>query len=319
MKIAAGARSLGLICRRLIASRAATANSLAAILIDGSYCLCSLASGNKPVTATSDTKNAIFWNEPCGSAAARALGVTDASQASLARYDAWYFAFYPYLNRHISFHAFAGKRVLEVGLGYGTISQRLAQAGAEYYGLDIAEAPVTMVRHRLRQVGRGGTVRQGSILECPWPDGFFDHVVAIGCYHHTGNLSRAISETRRVLKPGGGASIMVYNGYSYRRWLRFPAATMRALLAENAGREAPVASTAERAAYDINSEGNAAPVTDFVSARQLRRLMASWSEITIKRENFGVPRRHSMMVSRNLLLRTLAPWCGLDLYCRAVK
>lgn len=293
--------------------------SAAPTIVSDSGGLSALITGTESVNATTDTNNAIFWNEPCGSIAARALGVTDASQASLARYDAWYFAFYPYLDRHIPFHALAGKRVLEVGLGYGTVSQRLAQAGADYYALDVAEGPVTMVRHRLRQLGIGGTVQQGSILECPWPDSFFDHVVAIGCYHHTGNISRAISETYRVLKPGGGVSIMVYNVYSYRRWLRFPAATMRVLLAENAGREAPLASVAERAAYDTNATGTAAPVTDFVSAHQLRRLMAQWSEITIERENFAVPRQLSTIISRNLLLRTVGPWCGLDLYCRAVK
>jgi SAM-dependent methyltransferase len=263
--------------------------------------------------------NLTFWNELCGSIAARALGVTDASPASLARFDAWYFDFYPYLDRHIPFRELAGKRVLEVGLGYGTVSQRLAECGADYHGLDIAEGPVAMARHRLAQLRLPGEARQGSILECPWPDGYFDYVVAIGCYHHTGDLARAIDETYRVLKPGGGASIMVYNGFSYRRWLRWPVATGRALLAEIAGRDGPTASAAERAAYDADAAGNAAPVTDFVSAGRLRRLMARWTRVSIERENFDTPGRLAIVFSRKLLLRTLAPWCGLDLYCRAVR
>jgi len=35
--------------------------------------------------------NASFWNELCGTNAARSLGITDASPAALARFDQWYF------------------------------------------------------------------------------------------------------------------------------------------------------------------------------------------------------------------------------------
>src|SRR5260370_532855 len=63
--------------------------------------------------------NASFWNELCGTNAARSLGITDASPAALARFDQWYFELYPYLERHIPFAALAGQRVLDVGLGWG--------------------------------------------------------------------------------------------------------------------------------------------------------------------------------------------------------
>ncbi len=264
------------------------------------------------------TANASFWNELCGSSVARALHITDASPASLRRFDQWYFEMYPYLERHIPFRELAGKRVLEVGLGYGSVSQWLAAAGALYRGLDIAAGPVEMVRHRLRQSALAGEVRQGSILDCPWEDGAFDHVVAIGCYHHTGNLRRALSETRRVLRPGGAATIMVYSAYSYRRWLRWPVATARALVAEQLGRKAPEASVRERAAYDAAQSGAAAPETSFVSARALRRMMNDWSRVGIVRENIG-SELFLAAVPRRRLLATLGPWCGLDLYCRALK
>jgi len=262
--------------------------------------------------------NASFWDELCGSGAAQSLGVTDASAASLARFDRWFFDSYPYLERHIPFAELAGLRVLEVGLGYGSVSQLLAAAGALYHGLDIAAGPVAMVRHRLRQNGLAGEVRQGSILDCPWPDAMFDHVVAIGCYHHTGDMRRALAETHRVLRPGGVATIMVYSAYSYRRWLRWPWITAKAFVTERLGREAAAASAAERAAYDAASTGMAAPETAFISARGLRRMLRGWSRATIARENIGsgwllakVPRRW--------LLAAFGPWCGLDLYCRAVK
>src|SRR2546427_13100962 len=67
-----------------------------------------------------DRRNETFWNELCGSGLARALGITDASRESLARFDAAYLALYPYLSRYLVAAAPEGRRVLEIGLGYGT-------------------------------------------------------------------------------------------------------------------------------------------------------------------------------------------------------
>jgi hypothetical protein len=56
-----------------------------------------------PMKTDPSTANADFWNEPCGSQAARMLGVTDASLKSLKIFDDWYFDFYPYLKTYIPF------------------------------------------------------------------------------------------------------------------------------------------------------------------------------------------------------------------------
>ncbi len=220
-------------------------------------------------TGETDRLNADFWDELCGTTLARSLGIADALPASLARFDRAYFSFYPYLARHVPFADVAGRRVLEVGLGYGSVAQRLAQAGARYSGLDIAAGPVAMVRHRLAQIGQAGEVRQGSVLSAPFPDASFDAVVAIGCYHHTGNMAQALRETHRLLVPGGRASIMVYNAFSYRRWLRAPIATLRHRLRKS---PAALASARQRGWYDANLAGEPAPVTEFVSIAELRRL-----------------------------------------------
>ena len=136
-----------------------------------------------------DNGNATFWNELCGTQLAKSLGVVDASPTSLKRFDDWYLAFYPYLASHIPFAAMTGRDVLEIGLGYGTVSQKIAESGARYCGLDIARGPVDMVNHRLRQAGLPGEARQGSVLAAPLPDARFDHIVTIGCLHHTGNIA----------------------------------------------------------------------------------------------------------------------------------
>lgn len=263
--------------------------------------------------------NSTFWTELCGTTLARSIGVTDASPASLDRFDRWYFDFYPYLEKQIDFAALAGKRVLEVGLGYGSVAQRLAAVGAIYQGLDIAPGPVAMVNHRLKQMGFPGEARQGDVLACPFPDGSFDRVIAIGCYHHTGDLARAIAETRRVLVPGGQATIMVYGAYSYRRWVRWFGPTASYLLWDKLGIGAwRRTSTAERAAYDADTSGAAAPETVFVSSSHMRRLASEWHRVDIYRRNIGAEFPLSL-IPRKYLLAVLGPLTGLDLYCQLTK
>jgi SAM-dependent methyltransferase len=271
------------------------------------------------VQEASSGANSAFWNELCGTKHARRIGVTDSSPASLRRFDNWYFGYYPYLEKYIPFAQLAGKRVLEVGLGYGSVAQRLAESGAVYQGLDISPGPVAMVNHRLRQAGLPGSARQGDVLDCPFEDASFDHVVAIGCFHHTGNLQRAIAEAHRVLRPGGGATIMVYGAYSYRRWLRSPVATLSYFLWDRYGiGGVRRASARERAAYDVDSSGAAAPETVFVSPSHIRRMASDWASVDVSLENIGGD-VFLWMLPRNLLLHMFGSWAGLDLYCRMVK
>ena len=157
-----------------------------------------------------DAANAGFWDELCGTNLAREVGIVDASPASLERFDRAYLDLYPYLEGYIRAPDWAGRRVLEVGLGYGTVSEGLARSGADYHGVDIAPGPVGMVRARLERIGgaRPEQVQQASVHDLPFPDASFDRVVSIGCLHHTGDLSRGIAEVRRVLRPGGELLLM---------------------------------------------------------------------------------------------------------------
>ena len=263
--------------------------------------------------------NSLFWNELCGSALARTLGIKDSSPDSLKRFDDWYFDFYPYLLPFVNVAHIGGQRVLEVGLGYGSLSQKIAEAGAIYTELDIAAGPVGMVNHRLAQRGLPGCAVRGSVLECPFPDQSFDVAIAIGSLHHTGNLALALRELRRVLVPGGHLIFMVYNALSYRRWLRWPLSTARHVLwTRGLQSMKPLSSESERKAYDADSEGNAAPETVFSSRRELRATMADWSIKVMQLENVG-DEGLLRFVTRSLKLKTIGPWAGLDIYIRAMR
>ena len=169
-----------------------------------------------------DQSNAAFWDELCGTSLAQSIGVTDHSPESLRRFDAAYMDLYPYLPGQLRAPERPDEALLEIGLGYGTVSQRLAEAGFDYHGLDIARGPVEIIRERLRRLHVADVedrVVQDTALAIPHPDGAFGHVVSIGCLHHTGDLQRAVSEVHRVLRPGGTAMVMLYNRHSWRQLL----------------------------------------------------------------------------------------------------
>ena len=263
-----------------------------------------------------DRRNAAFWDELCGTTLAEQLGITDGSAENLERFDRAYLDEYPYLEGYLPTPSGSKQRLLEIGLGYGTISQILAERGFDYHGLDIAPGPVDMVRHRLTELGIGDPeerVRVGSVLEMEHPDESFDHVITIGCLHHTGDIPQGVAEVGRVLRTGGRAVVMLYNRRSYRR-MRQSLSGLRERLRGGAADEAAL-----RASYDHNVEGEAAPVIDYTSVREAKRLFSDFSKVRVRRENFDYMMRGQRAVDREKLLGWPARLAGLDLYVTAVK
>jgi SAM-dependent methyltransferase len=263
-----------------------------------------------------DAANAEFWNEPCGTALARSIGITAITPDTLAQFDDAYFEMYPYLRHYVDSLDLAGQRVLEIGVGYGTLGQYIAERAASYAAVDIAEEPVGLLQQRLALVGRPpDRVVQGSALDLPLPDQSVDVVVSIGCLHHTGDLQRAVREVHRVLVPGGTALVMVYNRHSLRRM----ASAARELLRRvSPRRDRGRADRDLLLRYDANALGEVAPHTDFVSLREAHNLFVAFSTVHVERRNFD-----AYVVARRFVLdrRWFLGWAdrllGLDLYVSA--
>ena len=68
----------------------------------------------------------------------------------------------------------AGKKVLEIGLGEGSDSERLIRLGARWSGVDLTAESVSRVRTRftLRELPYE-ELRQGSVLDLPFGDSAF--------------------------------------------------------------------------------------------------------------------------------------------------
>jgi ubiquinone/menaquinone biosynthesis C-methylase UbiE len=105
-----------------------------------------------------------------------------------------------------------GKRVLDVGCGKGRFARIFKQAEpeVEIWGLDISEA-------MLRFVPEGIHTRAGSMTELPFEDGFFDGAYATESLEHAVEISKAVAEICRVVKPGGRIAIIDKNAEQWGR------------------------------------------------------------------------------------------------------
>jgi ubiquinone/menaquinone biosynthesis C-methylase UbiE len=274
-----------------------------------------------------DQKNQSFWNELCGTHLAKELGIYDSSIKSLKKFDDFYFNYYPYLKKYLCLDEIKSKNVLEIGLGYGTVSQLLAESGAHYHGLDIAPNAQAMVNHRLKQQNLIGDVRIGSMLECPFTDNSFDYVISIGCFHHTGNMQACVDEAYRVLKKGGKAIIMVYNQFSLRQWSLWPTTTLKILLSQWKSDRTKNTNEQQRQAYDASHTNEGAPETEFFSQYEIKKIFKNFQTINITRENFDDEfklniAKHPLIhfgKREKYLNNHWSRLAGLDLYITATK
>jgi len=99
-----------------------------------------------------------------------------------------------------------GDRVLDIGFGSGITFLNLHDAYREIYGLDLTAA-VEAVKAVFASVQIEVYLQNGSVLDMPYADSFFDAVLLVSILEHLKpeQLRPAFQEIRRVLKPGGQA------------------------------------------------------------------------------------------------------------------
>jgi len=270
-----------------------------------------------------------YWTYLCGSRATKKLGIEPADPIGVSKFDSWFFSFYPYLNDSsiVPWSRIGKLDVLEIGLGYGSMSRRLAQASKSFICCDISKGPVSFVR----QTSERALPIQGSSEKLPLRNESFDMVVSIGCLHHTGALQASIDECMRVLRPNGTLIIMVYYAYSYKQWLLSPIKTMRRWRSERKGvlPERGVRSS-DRIAffYDRNQKGETPPFTEYVARKQIENALHSARSVNLlvtNLDNIGdlLPLAlQSTVIDQiriTLLRLPLFKWVGLDLYVTARK
>lgn len=101
------------------------------------------------------------------------------------------------------------KRILECGPGSGFNSRFMAeQTKGEVFALDISAAAITTFGNT-RDL-QNCSVVQADLMEAPFPDGYFDFIIADGVLHHTPDTRLAVEALYRKLQPGGQFFFYVY-------------------------------------------------------------------------------------------------------------
>lgn len=130
---------------------------------------------------------------------------------------------YDFLNRVLSFGTdiawrrraidLAGVRegliVLDLGAGTGDLSFAAAARGARVVAIDLSPGMLAVLGRRATAAQRSGvTPVVGNGERLPLPDASVDRIVSGFTVRNVGDLARAFAELRRVLKPGGRATVL---------------------------------------------------------------------------------------------------------------
>jgi ubiquinone/menaquinone biosynthesis C-methylase UbiE len=97
-----------------------------------------------------------------------------------------------------------GKRVLEVGFGTGLAFPNLHDNYEEIHGIDLT-VDIKAIESVFAPLNIPISLKKGDVSKMPYPDGYFDTVLLVSILEHLKpvELQLALTEVRRVLKPGG--------------------------------------------------------------------------------------------------------------------
>lgn len=101
----------------------------------------------------------------------------------------------------------SGTRVLDVGTGPGTVAAAALARGAEVVAVDAEPGMVALAACN----APGAAVRHALLPDLPFPDGSFDAAVANFVVNHVEDPRAALSELRRVVRPGGRLAVTIWH------------------------------------------------------------------------------------------------------------
>lgn len=93
-----------------------------------------------------------------------------------------------------------GKKFLDLGCGTGWFSKEAVDRGAKVTSLDVGPNLLRITGEKCKNKSK---LVIGDTLSLPFANNFFDIVLSTEVIEHTENPLKAISESIRVLKPGG--------------------------------------------------------------------------------------------------------------------
>lgn len=108
--------------------------------------------------------------------------------------------------------------VLDIGCANGGVSRKLLErTGCRIEGVELLEFPVGMGQEENKKLGVDDrfVIQQGTILDIPFADNHFDFVFCNDVIGMVKDVSKTLSECRRVLKPNG--KMLIYLSFPTER------------------------------------------------------------------------------------------------------
>ncbi len=176
-----------------------------------------------------------------------------------------------------------GQRVLELAAGLGETGMLAAELVAPMGGVVISDqAEAMLAGARARAVELGLSNLEFQVLNAEWIDLPLASVDSVLCrwgYMLMADPATALSETRRVLRPGGRVALATWGAVEQNPWAHLPAQELaaRRLVPTGAGGPGPFALASHERLAELLEHAGFAEV--HVEAMELRRRHASFEEL----------------------------------------
>jgi SAM-dependent methyltransferase len=247
-----------------------------------------MSSSAQPAESLEKHDGAAFWDaNPCGG-----------DWSSYAQFLAWYQRTEPYIYEVLDRYAWAGRVVVEVGCGQGTIANYIAPRGARVTAIDMSGGSVARTRAGAREMGHAERVRLAlaDAERLPFADGSFEIAVSCGVLHHSPDTATGVREIGRVLRPGGRAIVMLYRTGNPKWWATRLARAVSRVVDRSTGRQAALAARLRDARTSDSAAGTAllelfgVPILRAFSNDEARALFAGFDEVRVTNHQPGFRR-----------------------------
>lgn len=159
-----------------------------------------------------------FWNANlCGS---HFVDAPFPTREFFSRYREFRYDKEHHLNTYIDWSSARNRDVLEIGPGVGADAARWAEHARTYTAVDLTDEAVTATTLHFQHLGLEGRIMKGNAERLGFDDRSFDLVYSHGVLHHTADITKALAEVHRVLRPDGKVILMLYAKDSFNYWLR---------------------------------------------------------------------------------------------------
>jgi ubiquinone/menaquinone biosynthesis C-methylase UbiE len=252
------------------------------------------------------------WSEhPCGAVTGDEHTLEYFLEAERLRYEAQ-----PWQRPLVRFEQFAGRRVLEIGVGLGTDLVQFAKAGADCHGVDITDRHLELTERNFALRGLSVELKSCDATRLEYTEACFDLVYSFGVIHHIPDAGAVVQEIERVLKPGGRCLVALYHKGSF---FHLYMVLVRGLLR---GRLFRLGYDGLMATVEAGADGvRTKPYVKVYSRREVRALFSTFRIDRVAVRHVEIGRFRTRLVGRLVapLLRLLEPVLGWYVICDATR